>query len=58
MLEGEVVYRHGDRLFTMQPGDSLFFDADARHGPEQLVKLPIRYLSIISYPQTRTDAIS
>ena len=53
MLEGEVVYRHGDRLFTMQPGDSLFFDADARHGPEQLVKLPIRYLSIISYPQTR-----
>ncbi|OBZ95175.1 MerR family transcriptional regulator [Pararhizobium polonicum] len=53
MLEGEVVYRHGDRLFTMQPGDSLFFDADARHGPEELVKLPIRYLSIISYPQTR-----
>jgi transcriptional regulator with XRE-family HTH domain len=53
MLEGEVVYRHGDRLFSMQPGDSLFFDADARHGPEQLVRLPIRYLSIISYPQTR-----
>ena len=53
MLEGEVVYRHGDRLFTMQPGDSLFFDADARHGPEELVKLPIRYLSIISYPQMR-----
>ncbi|MCW0001459.1 XRE family transcriptional regulator [Pararhizobium sp. YC-54] len=52
MLEGEVVYRHADRLFTMQPGDSLFFDADARHGPEELVKLPIRYLSIISYPQT------
>ena len=55
MLEGEVVYRHGDRLFTMQPGDSLFFDADARHGPEELVKLPIRYLSIISYPQTRSN---
>ena len=55
MLEGEVVYRHGDRLFSMQPGDSLFFDADARHGPEQLVRLPIRYLSIISYPQTRTN---
>jgi transcriptional regulator with XRE-family HTH domain len=51
MLEGEVVYRHGDQLFPMQPGDSLFFDADAPHGPEQLVKLPSRYLSIISYPQ-------
>ncbi|WP_064684625.1 helix-turn-helix domain-containing protein [Rhizobium bangladeshense] len=51
MLEGEVIYRHGDQLFQMQPGDSLFFDADAPHGPEELVKLPSRYLSIISYPQ-------
>jgi hypothetical protein len=50
MLEGEVLYRHGDRLYAMQPGDSLFFDADAPHGPEKLVKLPSRYLSIISYP--------
>lgn len=50
MLQGEVVYRHGDKLYTMQPGDSLFFDADAPHGPEQLLKLPARYLSIISYP--------
>ncbi|GHC10810.1 MULTISPECIES: helix-turn-helix domain-containing protein [Gemmobacter] len=51
MLEGEVMYRHGDQLFHMQPGDSLFFDADAPHGPEVLVKLPARYLSVISYPQ-------
>ncbi len=50
MLEGEVKYRHGDTLYTMRPGDSLFFDADARHGPEVLVSLPIRFLSIISYP--------
>lgn len=51
MLEGEVVYRHGDRTFRMLPGDSLFFDADAPHGPTELTRLPIRYLSIISYPQ-------
>jgi DNA-binding XRE family transcriptional regulator len=51
MLEGEVVYRHGDQLYTMQVGDSLFFDADARHGPQELVKLPARYLSVISYAQ-------
>ena len=50
MLEGEVKYRHGDTLYTMQPGDSLFFDADARHGPEILVSLPIRFLSVICYP--------
>lgn len=55
MLEGEVVYRHGDQLFHMVPGDSLFFDADAPHGPEELVVLPCKYLSIISYPDKRGD---
>ena len=53
MLEGEVVYRHGDSFYRMRMGDSLFFDADAPHGPEELVTLPARYLSIISYPQRR-----
>ncbi|UJW77787.1 helix-turn-helix domain-containing protein [Rhizobium sp. SL42] len=53
MLEGEVIYRHGDSLYRMAAGDSLFFDADAPHGPEELVKLPARYLSIIAYPQQR-----
>jgi transcriptional regulator with XRE-family HTH domain len=51
MLEGEVDYRHGDDIHPLKPGDTLFFDADAPHGPEKLVKLPARYLSIISYPQ-------
>lgn len=51
MLEGEVTYRHGDKLFHLKPGDSLFFDADARHGPEILNKLPAKYLSVIAYPQ-------
>ncbi|QIE45754.1 helix-turn-helix domain-containing protein [Pseudohalocynthiibacter aestuariivivens] len=51
MLEGEVEYRHGDDVHTLEPGDTLFFDADAPHGPEKLIKLPARYLSIISYPQ-------
>ena len=51
MLEGEVSYRHGDKHFVLQPGDSLLFDADAPHGPDELRRLPARYLSIISYPQ-------
>ena len=52
MLEGEVTYRHGDQLFHLRPGDSLIFDADARHGPELLNQLPARYLSVIAYPQS------
>lgn len=51
MLEGEVDYRHGSAVYPLKPGDTLFFDADAPHGPETLVVLPARYLSIISYPQ-------
>ena len=51
MLEGSVRYRHADKLYLMEPGDSLFFDADAPHGPEVLEKLPARYLSIICYPE-------
>lgn len=49
MLEGRVGYRHSDRTYVMEPGDSLFFDADAPHGPEELLELPARYLSIICY---------
>ena len=49
LLEGEVGYRHGDKTYAMSPGDSLFFDADVPHGPEELKKLPIRFLSVIAY---------
>ncbi len=53
MLEGAVDYRHGNEVYPLRPGDTLFFDADAPHGPERLVSLPAKYLSIISYPQNR-----
>ena len=49
ILEGRVVYRHAGRLYPMGPGDSLFFDADAPHGPEEMLERPIRFLSVISY---------
>jgi transcriptional regulator with XRE-family HTH domain len=51
MLTGKVRYRHGDRSYLMEPGDALFFDAAARHGPEELIKAPMTYLSIIIYPR-------
>ncbi|MEM6461236.1 MAG: helix-turn-helix domain-containing protein [Pseudomonadota bacterium] len=51
VLEGEVEYRHADNTYHLRPGDSLYFDANAPHGPDRLLRLPIRFLSIISYPQ-------
>ena len=51
MLSGKVRYRHSDRSYVLDPGDVLFFDATARHGPEELLKAPMNYLSIIIYPR-------
>ena len=48
VLEGEMVYRHADKTYPLRPGDALFFDADAAHGPEELIELPIKMLSVIS----------
>ena len=51
ILEGEVIYRHADKTYHLKPGDSLFFDADAPHGPEEILSLPIRLLSVIAQPR-------
>jgi transcriptional regulator with XRE-family HTH domain len=51
MLSGKVRYRHADRSYVLEPGDALFFDAAGRHGPEELIKAPMTYLSIIIYPR-------
>ena len=48
ILEGSMVYRHLNATYTLTPGDSLFFDSDAPHGPEELVDLPVRFLSVMS----------
>lgn len=47
LLEGEIVYRHANRTYHMYPGDSLYFNSEAPHGPEELVSLPIRMLAVI-----------
>jgi transcriptional regulator with XRE-family HTH domain len=52
MLTGRVAYRHGDQVYDMAPGDTLFFDSTARHGPQTMRELPSTYLSIIIYPRS------
>ncbi|HIQ18971.1 MAG TPA: XRE family transcriptional regulator [Novosphingobium capsulatum] len=51
MLEGTLSYRHGNRLYKLSPGDTLLFDSQAQHGPEELGEGTLRYLSIIVYPR-------
>ena len=47
MLKGKAVYRYADQTFTLSPGDSLCFDSDGPHGPEELIKLPVVLISVI-----------
>ncbi len=49
LLSGKLVYRHGNHLYEMEAGDSLTFNAEIPHGPEKLVEVPIKLLSIINY---------
>ncbi|MSQ70268.1 MAG: helix-turn-helix domain-containing protein [Betaproteobacteria bacterium] len=55
MLEGKMVYRHGQQTYSMSAGDSLTFSAPVPHGPEKFIKLPIKMLVFIVYDDA-TDA--
>lgn len=49
MLEGKMEYRHGQFTYMLEPGDALTFQGEISHGPEQLVEVPIRFLSLVNY---------
>jgi transcriptional regulator with XRE-family HTH domain len=49
LLEGSLTYRHGDETHLLKAGDALTFSGEVPHGPEKLIKTPIRMLSIIIY---------
>lgn len=55
VLEGKMQYRHGDKLYLLQEGDTLTFQSDFPHGPEVLIEVPIRFLATIF--DARGDAI-
>lgn len=55
MLEGVMIYGHGESEYTLRPGDSLLLDGEGLHGPHDLVRLPIRFLAITAYPDQHTE---
>jgi transcriptional regulator with XRE-family HTH domain len=52
MLEGEIEYRHGQNTYVLTPGDALTFRGDIPHGPERLIQCPIRFLTVLMYPNS------
>ncbi len=55
VLEGKVRYRHGRHTYLLARGDALTFEGSVPHGPVQLLKTPIRMLSIIIYDDDTQD---
>lgn len=55
MLEGVMVYGHGDSEYTLRPGDTLLLDGEGPHGPNELVRLPIRFLAVTAYPDNHVE---
>ena len=51
MLEGSMRYAHGQQSYLLTPGDALQFDGEAAHGPTELLSFPIRFLSVIAFPE-------
>jgi transcriptional regulator with XRE-family HTH domain len=52
MLEGTMDYGHGRSVYRMRPGDSLQLDGEGAHGPVELLETPIRFLSVIAFPDS------
>ena len=55
LLEGSLTYRHGDETHLLKAGDALTFAGEVPHGPEKLLKTPIRMLSVIIYAEAKTE---
>lgn len=50
MLDGTMDYGHSRSVYRLEPGDSLQIDGEGAHGPMDLIDLPIRFLSVIAFP--------
>jgi quercetin dioxygenase-like cupin family protein len=46
VLEGKMKYRYANRLYGLKPGDSLLFDPNAAHGPEEIESVPVKFLAV------------
>lgn len=53
LLEGVMDYAHSRSVYRLHPGDSLQIDGEGAHGPADLIELPIRFLSVIAFPDSQ-----
>lgn len=47
VLAGSMVYRYAETTQVLNQGDSMLFDSNGIHGPQEALQLPVRYLSLV-----------
>lgn len=47
VLSGSMVYKYSDKTHVLVAGDSMLFDCLGAHGPQEAIKLPVRYISVV-----------
>lgn len=47
VLEGSMSYKYGQMTQVLGPGDSMLFDCNGPHGPQETITLPVKYLSVL-----------
>jgi len=53
MLSGRMEYGYGSSRYLLEPGDALQFDGGVPHGPTELRRLPVEFLSVKSHGAER-----
>ncbi len=53
MLDCVMDYSHSRSVYRLDSGDSLQLDGEGAHGPVDLVELPIRFLSVVAFPDSQ-----
>ncbi|MBF0244671.1 MAG: cupin domain-containing protein, partial [Planctomycetes bacterium] len=56
MLAGGIEFRHGEKLYTLEEGDALYFDGRIPHVPLNPGKKNARFLSVYLLSDERQKA--
>lgn len=58
MLEGAMVYAHGQGRYTLRAGDALQLDGQGPHGPTEMLRLPCRFLCVTAYGDQHPERVT
>jgi len=55
MLDGELEIRHADKVYTLEPGDGVYFDASTPHAYRCLGRIPAVAIIVTMHQQASTQ---